>query len=145
MQKLLKIYWITPALICLQMLCGCSSSDNEEQPTQPHDITGVWLEYAYLCSDGYFVDISDTGYNMYYEFLKPNIFNQYTILDGDKDYHTQGTWTFDNISNVAKVIEPRGWNLNIRFEFISDNDATLYITGRTTTSNKIIKARRINK
>lgn len=145
MQKLLKIYWITLTLICLQMLCGCSSSDNEEQPTQPHDITGVWLEYAYLCSDGYFVDISDTGYNMYYEFLKPNIFNQYTILDGVKDYHTQGTWTFDNISNVAKVIEPRGWNLNIRFEFISDNDATLYITGRTTTSNNIIKARRINK
>ena len=62
MQKLLKIYWVTLALICLQMLCGCSSSDNEEQPTQPHDITGVWLEYAYLCSDGYFVDISDTGW-----------------------------------------------------------------------------------
>ena len=145
MQKLLKIYWIALALICLQMLCCCSSSDNEEQPTQPHDITGVWLEYAYLCSDGYFVDISNTGYNMYYEFVQPNIFNQYEIIDGDKNYHTQGTWTFDNISNVAKVIEPRGWNLDIRFEFISDNDATLHITGRTTTSNMTIKARRINK
>lgn len=145
MQKLLKIYWIALALICLQMLCGCSSSDNEEQPTPPHDITGVWLEYAYLCSDGYFVGLSDTGYNMYYEFLQPNIFNQYDIVDGDTVYHKQGTWTFDNISNVAKVIEPRGWNLDIRFEFISDNDATLHITGRTNTSNMTIKARRINK
>ena len=145
MQKLLKIYWITLALLCLQMLCGCSSSDDEEQPTQPHDITGVWLEYAYLCSDGYFVDLSNTGYNMYYEFVQPNVFNQYEINDGNKDYHTQGTWTFNTETNTASIKEPRGWNLDIRFEFISDNDATLHITGRTTTSNKTIKARRINK
>lgn len=145
MQKLLNISWAALALICLQMLCGCSLSDDEEQPTPPHDITGVWLEYAYLCSGGYFVDISNTGYNMYYEFLQPNIFNKYEIVDGDKDYCKQGTWTFDNITNVAKVIEPRGWNLDIRFEFISDNDAILHITGRTTTSNITIKTRRISQ
>lgn len=145
MQKLLKIYWVTLTLICLQMLCGCSSSDNEEQPTQSHDITGVWLEYAYLCSDGYFVGISDTGYNMYYEFLQPNIFNQYEIVDGDKVYHTQGTWTFNTETNTASIKEPRGWDLTISFTFKDANDATLYIIGKTENQTGTIKAKRISQ
>ena len=145
MQKLLKIYWIALALICLQMLCGCSSSDNEEQPTPPHDITGVWLEYAYLCSDGYFVGISDTRYNMYYEFLQPNIFNQYEIVDGDKVYHTQGTWTFNTETNTASIKEPRGWDLTISFTFKDANDATLYIIGKTENQTGTIKAKRISQ
>ena len=82
---------------------------------------------------------------MYYEFVQPNIFNQYEIVDGNKDYHTQGTWTFNTETNTASIKEPRGWNLDIRFEFATDNDATLHITGRTNTSNMTIKVRRINK
>lgn len=145
MGKQVKNYWIALALIFLQLLCGCSSSDDETPDVALSDISGVWLEYAYLCSDGYFVDISNTGYNMYYEFLKPNIFNQYTIVDGNKDYHTQGTWTFNPETSTAIIKEPRGWDLSIKFDFASNENATLYIIGKTQNSNQIVKVKRTSK
>lgn len=47
--KLILITAITMALF------ACSKSNiNEEPETILSDISGVWSEYAYLCSDGYF-------------------------------------------------------------------------------------------
>lgn len=130
------------------MLFACSKSDiNEEPGTVLSDISGVWSEYAYLCSDGYFVDISGTGYNMYYEFAIPNKFMQYTVNDaGEREIIKQGEWVYNTETNVAHVTEPQGWNLDITFNFgVLDDSyiATMKIKGRTPTSSSTIKARLI--
>lgn len=129
------------------VLFACSKSDiNEEPETILSDISGVWSEYAYLCSDGYFVDISDTGYNMYYEFARPDAFTKYQIKDGEKEILTQGKWTYNPGTRTAEIKEPRGWDLTIKFDFAMLNGsyiATMKIKGRTPTSNSTIKARLI--
>ena len=67
--KWLKIFF---AVLFASMLSGCSSdtgADEERKPTiMLSDIFGVWVEYAYLCSDGYFVDISGTGDEVFFDF-----------------------------------------------------------------------------
>lgn len=132
------------------VLFACSKSDiNEEPETILSDISGVWSEYAYLCSDGYFVDISDTGYNMYYEFASPNKFTQYTVEDAEKkEIIKQGEWVYNAETNVAHVTEPRGWNLDITFDFGVLNDsyiATMKIKGRTPNQSSTIKVKRISQ
>ena len=145
MGKQVKNYWIALALIFLQLLCGCTSSVDETPDVALSDISGVWLEYAYLCSDGYFVDISDTGDCIYYDFSHPNTFNQYTINDGQKEMSMQGTWTFTPETSMAIIKEPRGWDLTISFTFKDANDATLYIIGKTDNQTRTIKAKRISQ
>lgn len=145
MGKQVKNYWIALALIFLQLLCGCTSSVDETPDVALSDISGVWLEYAYLCSDGYFVDISDTGDCIYYDFSHPNTFNQYTIIDGQKEMSMQGTWTFTPETSMAIIKEPRGWDLTISFTFKDANDATLYIIGKTDNQTRTIKAKRISQ
>lgn len=132
------------------LACSCSTIDEqkEEPQTLLSDISGVWLEYAYLCEDGYFVDISDTGFNEYYEFARPNIFTKYTIYNnGDKYIDTQGEWTYNPETRIAHIEEPNGWNLDITFTFIDDESgtyaATMAIKGRTGISSSTIKARKI--
>ena len=64
MQKV-KYTWLVFALMLVNMACSCSSSLNDDGDDEPQvvlsDISGTWTEYAYKCSDGYFVDISGTG------------------------------------------------------------------------------------
>lgn len=145
MGKQVKNYWIAIALIFLQLLFGCTSSVDETPDVALSDISGVWLEYAYLCSDGYFVDISDTGDCIYFDFSHPNTFNQYTIIDGQKEMSMQGTWTFNPETSMAIIKEPRGWDLTISFTFKDANDATLYIIGKTDNQTRTIKAKRISQ
>lgn len=127
---------------------ACSKSDiNEEPEIVLSDISGVWSEYAYLCSDGYFVDISDTGYNMYYEFARPNIFTQYSLDEnGEKVIEKQGEWVYYPETRIAHIEEPRGWNLDISFTFIDSGmtfHAIMDIKGRTNNSSSTIKAKKI--
>ena len=140
-------------LLCIMatIMCACSNNDviSEEEPeTVLANVNGTWLEYAYLCSDGYFVDISDTDYNMYYDFAMPNIFTQYTIdKDGNKNIEKKGEWTYNPQTRIAHITEPRGWNLDITFSFGNDETgaytAIMDIKGRTPTSSATIKAKRI--
>lgn len=149
MKAISKFFSLAFLGMVLTLTCACSDSNNEEEPqVQLSDISGVWSEYAYLCSDGYFVDISATGYNMYYEFAHPNNFVQYSFdQDGNKEIAKQGKWTFDPNTQTAHIDEPRGWNLDIKFEFAqsSSDEATLYIVGRTQNSNSTVKVKRIKK
>lgn len=140
--KLILITAITMALF------ACSKSNiNEEPETILSDISGVWSEYAYLCSDGYFVDIYDTGYNMYYEFARPNIFTQYSLNEnGEKVIEKQGEWVYNPEIRIAHIEEPRGWNLDISFTFIDSGmtfHAIMDIKGRTNNSSSTIKAKKI--
>lgn len=146
MGKQVKSLWIAFALAFVQMLCCCSSSDGDETPEIVlSDISGTWVEYAYLSSDGYFIDISDVPSIGYYEFTLPSSFNQYTIVDGQKDYSTQGTWTYDPDTKTAYIKESRGWDLYIAFDFKTVDDATLSITGKTVNQNRTIKAKRTSR
>lgn len=140
--KLILITAITMALF------ACSKSNiNEEPETILSDISGVWSEYAYLCSDGYFVDIYDTGYNMYYEFARPNIFTQYSLNEnGEKVIEKQGEWVYNPETRIAHIEEPHGWNLDISFTFIDLGmtfHAIMDIKGRTNNSSSTIKAKKI--
>lgn len=91
MQKV-KYTWLVFALMLVNMACSCSSSLNDDGDDEPQvvlsDISGTWTEYAYKCSDGYFVDISGTG--CVYEFARPDAFTKYQIKDGEKEILTQG-------------------------------------------------------
>ncbi|MBR8725486.1 MAG: hypothetical protein MR982_03300 [Bacteroides pyogenes] len=144
--KILRTFILICACVCV---CACSSNEDEQPETQLSDISGVWIEYAYLCSGGYFVDISGDE-NMRYEFERPNKFTKYTIdKTMFKDVYTQGEWTFDAKKGVAYVTEPRGWNLEIRFTFLPVEDgeykARLDIKGKTNTSSSIVKVKRISQ
>lgn len=140
-------YLILALLCVLSVSCSKETLENEAPETVLSDIAGTWLQYAYLCSDGYFVDISDTGYNMHYEFTYPNTFTQYTVNEaGEKDIITQGEWVYNAETRVAHITEPKGWNLDIAFDFGVWDDsyiATMKIKGRTPTSSSTIKAKLI--
>lgn len=145
MQRVIQYIFIICAFALSFSSCSKSSDEDEEPQTKLSTIAGTWLEYAYLNSDGYFTDISNTGYNMYYEFAIPNKFTQYTVDDaGEKEIIKQGEWVYNAETNVAHVTEPQGWNLDITFDFGVLNDsyiATMKIKGRTPTSSSTIKAR----
>ena len=123
-----KYIWLAFALMLVNLACSCSSSlnddgDDDEPQVVLSDISGTWTEYAYKCSDGYFVDISGTG--CVYEFARPDAFNP-------------GTRT-------AEIKEPRGWDLTIKFDFAVNENATLYIIGKTANQNQTIKVKRTSK
>ncbi len=130
-------------------LSSCSKSNEEEPPIKLSTIVGTWLEYAYLNSDNYFTDISNTGYNMYYEFDASNQYAQYTIDEsGEKEILHKGVWSYSAESQQIYVEEERGWNLYISVEFDNEiNDglhrATFDIKGRTPLQSSTIKVKRI--
>ena len=144
----MKVYrYLILALLCaLSVSCSKDNTlDNEEPQTVLSDIAGTWFQYAYLCSDGYFVDISDTGDCAYYEFAYPNIFTQYTVNEsGEKEIIKQGEWVYNAETKITHITEPKGWNVDIAFDFGVLNDsyiATMKIKGRTQNSSSTIKAR----
>ena len=149
MQKVIQYIFLISAFI----LVGCSKSDGDLEPdTKLSTVAGTWLEYAYLNSDGYFTDISDTGYNVYYEFAIPNQFTQYTINEnGERDILHTGLWFYSVESQLISIKEERGWNLDISVEFDNgiQNDglchATFDIKGRTPNQSSTVKVKRISQ
>lgn len=152
MQRVIQYIFIICAFALSFSSCSKSSEEDEEPQTKLSTIAGTWLEYAYLNSDGYFTDISNTGYNMYYEFAIPNKFTQYSINEnGEKEISHTGTWGYSAESQHVYIEEERGWNLDISVEFDNDikNDglfhATFDIKGRTPNQSSIIKVKRISQ
>lgn len=138
---------------CALLLSSCSKSEDEtEQPqTILSTVAGTWLEYAYLNSDGYFTDISGTGYNMYYEFAIPDQFLQYTIDEnGEKDVLHKGVWTYSAESQKVHIEEERGWNMDITVEYNNELGNGIYtavfdIKGRTQVQSSTVKVKRISE
>lgn len=135
-------------LICVcACACACTKGGEDEPEIQLSDISGVWQQTAFLCSDGYFVPVY--GFDaIHYEFARPDdsgqcVYTQYTVDgQGNKDISKQGVWTYDPTTSCAHVVEPRGWNLDIYFTFEQSNNATLEIHGRTQNSNSTVKVKR---
>lgn len=125
-------------VLFLTTIIACKKQDN--QPPI-YDITGTWYNYAYLCSDGYFVDISDTGHDTYFIFSKSNTFTEYLVFNGKTEIRNEGTWTYDPYLQYVEIKEPRGWDFTISIEFENDNQATFMIYGHLITS-RTLKVRR---
>lgn len=152
MQRVIQYIFIICAFALSFSSCSKSSEEDEEPQTKLSTIAGTWLEYAYLNSDGYFTDISNTGYNMYYEFAIPNKFTQYSINEnGEKEISHTGTWGYSAESQHVYIEEERGWNLDISVEFDNDikNDGLYHaifdIKGRTPNQSSTIKVKRISQ
>ena len=145
MQRLIR-YILLFACVCAS---ACSESVIEEKndPELPGvGISGLWVQTAYLCSDGYFVAVNAPD-AVHYEFARADengefIYTQYTVAEnGERDISKQGTWTYDAQTQSAHITEPRGWNLDIHFTFEGERDAILKIKGRTANSSSTVKAR----
>lgn len=152
MQRVIQYIFIICAFTLSFSSCSKSNEEDEEPQTKLSTIAGTWFQYAYLNSGGYFTDISDTGYNMYYEFAQPNQFTQYTIdVNGEKEIIHKGIWSYSAESQHIFIKEERGWNLDISVEFDNDvkNDdlyhATFDIKGRTPNQSSTIKVKRISQ
>ena len=140
-----KIFFV---MLFALLLSGCTSEtggDEERKPTTMlSDISGVWVEYAYLCADGYFVDISGTGYDVFFDFDFNGTFTKYTVDSyGHKEMVTQGKWVFDANNQTAHIEEPKGWNLDVYFSFSDIDNATMTIKGRS--SSETIKAKKLSQ
>lgn len=142
MERMIRNILLLIACVCA---CACAKDGEDEPEIALFDVSGVWQETAYLCSDGYFVPVYGLG-AMNYEFAIPNIYSQYTLDEsGNKDVYKQGEWEYNPETKCVHVTEPRGWNLDIYFTFGEKNNATLDIRGRTTTSNSTVKVKRLTK
>jgi len=151
MQKVIQYIFLTCIFAFSLSSCSKSNEEDEEVQIKLSTIAGTWLEYAYLNSDGYFTDISDTGHNVYYEFAVPNQFTQYTIDEsGEKDISHKGVWSYSADSQHIYVEEERGWNLDIYVEFDNETNGGIYhaifdIKGRTPIQSSTIKVKRISQ
>ena len=76
----MKALKIVSLVLLATIMAGCSTDtgDDEEPKTLLCNISGVWVEYAYL-SDGVFIDVSDAAGMVHYEFAIPDNFTQYII------------------------------------------------------------------
>lgn len=147
MQRIIHNILLICACVCV---CACAKDGEDEPEIALSDISGVWQQTAFLCSDGYFVPVYGLD-AMHYEFAKADnsgtcVYTQYTFDEqGNKDISKQGTWEYNPQSQTAHVAEPRGWNLDIHFTFDEKNNAILQIQGRTTNSSSTVKVKRLTK
>ena len=147
MQGIIRNILLICACVCA---CACTTDGEDEPEIQLSDISGVWQQTAFLCSDGYFVPVYGLD-AIHYEFAQADNFGiqtyiQYTLNEqGNKDISKQGTWTYDPQTQRAHIDEPRGWNLDIHFTFGEKNNATLDIKGRTANSSSTVKVKRLTK
>ncbi|MBO5465589.1 MAG: hypothetical protein J5989_08900 [Alistipes sp.] len=148
MERVIRNILLMCACVCA---CACSESINDDEPEiQLSNISGVWQQTAFLCSDGYFVPVYGLD-AIHYEFAQADnsgtqTYIQYTLNEqGNKDISKQGTWEYDPQTQSAHISEPRGWNLDIHFTFGEKNNATLEIQGRTPNSSSTVKVKRLTK
>lgn len=147
MERVIRNILLICACVCA---CACTTDGEDEPEIQLSDISGVWQQTAFLCSDGYFVPVYGLD-AIHYEFAQADNFGiqtyiQYTLNEqGNKDISKQGTWTYDPQTQRAHIDEPRGWNLDIHFTFGEKNNATLDIKGRTANSSSTVKVKRLTK
>lgn len=127
------------------LVSSCTKAEDEPEPSFDYsDISGVWYQYAYKCSDGYFVNIEGNGLDEYYSFGHTGEFEHYGIMaDGQKDIHTTGKYTYNPQTHEIHVDEPRGWNLDINVVFDGENTAVFNIKGRTNNQSSTIRVRKI--
>ena len=131
-------------LVCL---CGgaCSSTtdDSGDEPAVAlSTIAGRWNVTAY--QDGtHFTPATNPEY---YDFAPDGGFTHVYEHTADLIDTTTGRYTYDPEKQSIHVDEPRGWNLDIAVQFLSDNDggykAVFNVKGRTPAQSKVVRVQR---
>lgn len=135
-------------VVLLVGLCGgaCSSStdDSDDEPTVVlSTIAGRWNVTAY--QDGtHFIPATNPEY---YNFTPDGDFTHVYEHTPDLIDTTTGRYTYDPEKQSIHVDEPRGWNLDITVQFLSDSEggytAIFNVKGRTPAQSKVIRVQRL--
>lgn len=136
--------WLLALLACV-LMSGCSSTtnDSEDEPAVVlSTIAGRWNVTAY--QDGtHFISATNPEY---YNFTPSGDFTHVYEHTADLTDTTTGRYTYDRDKQIIHVDEPRGWNLDIAVQFLSDTSggykAIFNIKGRTPAHSKIVKVQR---
>lgn len=135
--------WIALAFVCIGV-CACSSDkDSEDEPTVVlSSIAGQWDVTAYKDGTTYY-----PATNTEYYLFEPNgAFTHVYEHTADLVDTTIGQYTYNPESQTIHVDEPRGWNLDIAVQFLSDTDggykAIFDVKGRTPIQSKTVRVQR---
>lgn len=141
MNKFVK--WMFAACACV-CVCACSSTDDSgDEPTVVlSTIAGRWNVTAY--QDGtQFIPATNPEY---YEFTPGGDFTHVYEHAPDLIDATTGRYTYDRDNLTIHVEEPRGWNLDIAVQYLSDTSggykAIFNVKGRTPIQSKIVRVQR---
>lgn len=142
MNKFVK--WIVGACACV-CVCACSST-NDDSGDEPavvlSTIAGRWNVTAY--QDGaHFTPATNPEY---YDFTPSGDFTHVYEHTADLTDTTTGRYTYDRDNLTIHVEEPRGWNLDIAVQFLSDTSdgytAIFNVKGRTPAQSKVVRVQR---
>lgn len=142
MNKFVK--WMVGACACV-CVCACSST-NDDSGDEPSivlsTIAGRWNVTAY--QDGtHFIPATNPEY---YDFTPSGDFTHVYEHTADLTDTTTGRYTYDRDNKTIHVEEPRGWNLDIAVQFLSDTSggytAIFNVKGRTPAQSKVVRVQR---
>lgn len=142
MNKFVK--WMVGACACV-CVCACSST-NDDSGDEPavvlSTIAGRWNVTAY--QDGtHFTPATNPEY---YDFTPSGDFTHVYEHTADLTDTTTGRYTYDCDNLTIHVEEPRGWNLDIAVQILSDTSdgytAIFNVKGRTPAQSKVVRVQR---
>lgn len=139
------IYKIALLLVCLSFVACSDDGDDTatKKTTTQYSIVGTWLEYAYLNSDGYFTNISNSGYNSYYDFAQDGTFTSWEeYTSGEHFDSASGTWEYSDVENVVLVTQTNGRTWNITLTWTNNDDVRMDIV-KSGGSSSSIKTQRV--
>lgn len=144
----MKKRWLVNSCIAFACacLCACSSDSTSESEDEPaiilSTIAGQWDVTAYQDGTNYV-----PATNPEYYLFEPNgAFTHVYEHTPELIDTTTGQYVYDPEKRSIHVDEPRGWNLDIAVQFLSDTNggykAIFNVTGRTPAQTKTVKVQR---
>jgi len=138
------VNWLLALLACV-LVSGCSSTNDnsEDEPAVIlSTIVGRWNVTSY--QDGtHFIPATNPEY---FDFSPDGNFTHVYEHTADLVDTTTGIYTYDHEKQSIHVEEPRGWNLDIAVQFLSDTDggykAVFNVKGRTPAQLKVVRVQR---
>lgn len=131
-------------LICFCMVaCSSTTDDSGDEPAVIlSTIAGRWNVTSY--QDGtHFIPATNPEY---FDFSPDGNFTHVYEHTADLVDTTTGIYTYDREKQSIHVEEPRGWNLDIQVQFLSDTNggykAIFTVKGRTPAQSKVVKVQR---
>ncbi len=132
------------ALCACVFMVACSTTEaSEDDPAVIlSTIAGHWNVTAY--QDGAnFIPATNPEY---YDFTQGGDFMHVYEHTADLIDTTTGRYTYDRDNQTIHVEEPRGWNLDIAVQFVSETSgeyqAIFNVKGRTPAQSKIVRVKR---
>lgn len=132
-------------MLSFVLVSGCASThdDSEDEPAVVlSTVAGRWNVTAY--QDGtHFIPATNPEY---FDFTPSGDFMHVYEHTTDLIDTTTGRYTYDRDNQTIHVDEPRGWNLDIAVQFLSENSggyqAVFNVKGRTPAQSKIVRVKR---